>query len=248
MHTHTHTHTHSCPIYSTFWLPLRSDNVVLSLQVERDLTPSDPHVSLPDRSGDLEGVFIKGTYVDRAEADRGNSFTPSTDPGDLRPLEDAVACLHAGTVAECPGSFRGRQIKLDTNRPFARNKACPHHVMEMWETEAITQFLVCCSVTQSCPALCDPMDCSMPGLPAITNSWSLLKFMSIESVMPSNRLILCHPLLLPPSIFPSIKVFSNESALPIRWPKYWSFSFNISPSNEHSGLISFKIDWFDLLI
>ena len=81
---------------------------------------------------------------------------------------------------------------------------------------------------------------------SITNSWSLLKFMSIESVTPSNHLILCHPLLLPPSIFPSIRVFSNESVLPIRWPKYWSFSFNISPSNEYSELISFKIDWFDL--
>ena len=74
---------------------------------------------------------------------------------------------------------------------------------------------------------------------SITNSWSLLKFMSTELVMPSNQLILCHPLLLPPSIFPSIRVFSNESVLRIRWPKYWSFSFNISPSNEHSGLISF---------
>ena len=71
--------------------------------------------------------------------------------------------------------------------------------------------------------------------------------MSIESVMPSNHLILCHPLLLLPSIFPSIKVFSNESALHIRWPKYWSFSFNISPTNEHSGLISFRMDWLDLL-
>ena len=81
---------------------------------------------------------------------------------------------------------------------------------------------------------------------SITNSWSLLKPMSIESVMPSNHLILCHPLLLPPSIFPSIRVFSNESAL-IRWPKYWSFSFNISPSNEQSGLISFRMDWLDLL-
>ena len=170
------------------------------------------------------------------------------------------------------------------------------------------------SVTQSCPTLCDPMDCSMPGLPvhhqlpeltqthvhwvsdaiqwsdplsspslpafnlsqqrmkishlftpsvysllqlishfrlfaipwttarqaslSITNSWGLLKLMSIESVMPSNLLILCCPLLLPPSIFPSIRVFSNESALLMRWPKYWSFSFNISPSNEHPGLIS----------
>ena len=82
---------------------------------------------------------------------------------------------------------------------------------------------------------------------SITNSQSSLKFMSIESVMPSNHLILCHPLLLLSSIFPSIKVFSNESVLHIRWPKYWSFSFNIGPSNEYLGLISFRIDWFDLL-
>ena len=82
---------------------------------------------------------------------------------------------------------------------------------------------------------------------SITNSWSLSKLMSIESVMPSNHPILCHPLLLLPSIFPSIRVFSNESTLHIRWPKYWSFSFNISPSNEYSGLISFRMDWLDLL-
>ena len=82
---------------------------------------------------------------------------------------------------------------------------------------------------------------------SITNSWSLLKLMSIESVMPPNHLILCRPLLLLPSIFPSIGVLSNESALCIMWPKYWSFSFNITPSNEHSGLISFRMDWLDLL-
>ena len=82
---------------------------------------------------------------------------------------------------------------------------------------------------------------------SIANSRSLLKLMSIESVMPSNHLIFCHPLLLPPSIFPSIRVFSKESALHIRWPKYWSLSFNISPSNEHSGLISFRMDCLDLL-
>ena len=81
----------------------------------------------------------------------------------------------------------------------------------------------------------------------ITNSWSLTELMSIELVMPSNHLILCRPLLLLPSMFPSIRVFSNESALCIRWPKYWSFSFNISPSNEHPGLISFRMDWLDLL-
>ena len=82
---------------------------------------------------------------------------------------------------------------------------------------------------------------------SITNSWSSLKLMSIESVMPSNHLILCRPLLLPPLIFPSIRVFSNESALRIKWPKYWSFSFNISPSNEHPGPISFRMDWLDVL-
>ena len=82
---------------------------------------------------------------------------------------------------------------------------------------------------------------------SITNSWSLLKLMSIESVMPSNHLILCHPLLLLPSVFPSIRVFSNESVLCIRWPDYWSFSFSCSPSNEYSGLISFRMDWLDLL-
>ena len=104
------------------------------------------------------------------------------------------------------------------------------------------------SVTQPCPTLCDPTDCNTPGFPVLPcPSQSLLKLMSIESVMPSNHFILCHPLLLLPSIFPSIRVFSSESVLCIRWPKYWSFSFSISPSNECSGLISFRIDWLDLL-
>ena len=94
--------------------------------------------------------------------------------------------------------------------------------------------------------LCDPMDCSTPGLPVHHQLRSLLKLMSIESVMPSNHLLLCRPLLLP-SIFPSIRVFSIESVLRIRWPKDWSFSFNISPSNKYSGLISFRIDWLNLL-
>ena len=116
------------------------------------------------------------------------------------------------------------------------------------------QFLMCLlsvqfsSVAQSCPILCDPMDCSMPGLPVQHQlSRSLLNLMSIKSVMASSHLILCRPLLLLPSIFPSIRVFSNESALCIRWPKYWSCSFSISPSSEYSGLISFRIDSLDLL-
>ena len=115
-----------------------------------------------------------------------------------------------------------------------------YHIL--WKTVtnwALSQFS---SVAQSCPTLRDPMNCS-----TITNSRSLLKLMSIESVMPSNHLILCWPLLLQPSIFPSIRVFSNESVLRIRWPKYWSFSFSISPSNEQPGLISFRMDWLDLL-
>ena len=91
------------------------------------------------------------------------------------------------------------------------------------------------------------MDCSTPSSLSFTVSWSLLKLMFIESVMPSNHLILCHPLLLLPSIFPSIRVFSSESVLHIRWPKYRSFRLNISPFNEYSGLISFRIDLFDLL-
>ena len=103
------------------------------------------------------------------------------------------------------------------------------------------------SVSQSCPTLCDPMTAALQAPLSITNSQSLLKLMSIESVMPPNHLILCHSLLLLPSVFPRIRVFSNKSVLCIRWPKYWSFSFSISPSNEYSGLISFRIDWFDLL-
>ena len=106
------------------------------------------------------------------------------------------------------------------------------------------------SGSQLCPTLCDPLDCSMPGLSV---HHKLLDFIQThvhwvsDTIQPSNHLTLCHPLLLPPSIFPSIKVFSNESVLHIRWPKYWCFSFNISPSNEHPGLISFRMDWFDLL-
>ena len=103
------------------------------------------------------------------------------------------------------------------------------------------------SVAQSCLTLCNPMNCSTPGLPVHHKLLESTKPMSIVLVMPSNHLILCRPLLLLPSIFPSIRVFSNDSALRIRWPKYWSFSFSISPSNEHPGLISFRMDWLDLL-
>ena len=102
-------------------------------------------------------------------------------------------------------------------------------------------------VAQLCLTLCDPMDCSMSGYPVHHRLPKPIQLMSIESVMPSNHLTLCCPVLLLPSIFPSIRVFSNESVLCIRWPKYGSFSFSISPSKEYSVLISFRIDWFDLL-
>ena len=101
------------------------------------------------------------------------------------------------------------------------------------------------SVAHSCPT---PWTVARQSSLSITNSRSLLKLMSVELVMSPNRLILCHPLLLLPSLFPQIRVFSNESVLHIRWPKYWSFSFSISPSNEYLGLLSFRTDWFDLLV
>ena len=103
------------------------------------------------------------------------------------------------------------------------------------------------SVAQSCPTLCDPMNCSTPGLPVHHQLPESTQTMFVESVMPLNHLMLCHALLPLPLNFPSIRVLSNESPLPIKWPKYWSFSFSISPSNEYSGLISFRMDWLDLL-
>ena len=102
-------------------------------------------------------------------------------------------------------------------------------------------------LAKSCPTLCNPMNWTCQASLSFTISWSLLKLMSIELVMSSNHLILCGPILPLPSIFPSIRVFASESALHIRWPKYWNFSFSISPSSEYSGLISFRINWFDLL-
>ena len=108
-------------------------------------------------------------------------------------------------------------------------------------------FCCCCSVPQSCPTLCHLWTAACQTSLSFTISWSLLKLISFVSMMPSNHLILCPPLFLLPLIFPSIRVFSNDSALHIRCPKYWSFSFKISPCNEHSGLISFRMDWLYLL-
>ena len=116
------------------------------------------------------------------------------------------------------------------------------HAHTLYQESAISSVQ---SVTQSCPTLCDPIHCNTQASLSFTISWSLLKLMSIESLMPSNPLFLCCPLLLPPSIFPSIRVFSTESVLHIRWPKYWSL--RISPSSEYSELISFRMDWLDPL-
>ena len=132
--------------------------------------------------------------------------------------------------------------RLLTNLPFKFSPSLDTN----WTT-FVTSLIHFSSVTQSCPSPYDPMDCSTPAFPAHHKSQSLLKLMSIKSVMPSKLLIVCCCLLLLPSIFPSIRVFSNESVLRIRWPKYWSFSFSMSPSNEYSGLISFRMDWLDLL-
>ena len=121
---------------------------------------------------------------------------------------------------------------------------CPPWDRIRWQRPRSDQFS---SVAQSCPTLCNPVDCSTPGLLVHHQLPELPKLISNELVIPSNHLILRPPLLLLPSIFPSIRVFSSESALRIRWPKYWSFSFNISPSNEHPGLISFRMDLLDFL-
>ena len=128
-----------------------------------------------------------------------------------------------------------------------REPCCTVGVNVNWYSHYGRQYFCCCSVIHSCLTFCDPMDHSTPGFLSIINSQSLHKHMSVELVMPSNHLILCCPLLLP-SIFPSIRVFTNESVLHIRWPKFWNFSFSISRSNEYSGLISFRIDWFDLAV
>ena len=132
------------------------------------------------------------------------------------------------------------------NRHYHHCNKYMHKKTEQWLEEkkrtrmfTVVQFS---SVPQSCPTLCDPMNRSTPGPLSITNSRSSLRLTSIESVMPSSHLILCRPLLLLPPIPPSSRVFSNESTLHMRWPKYWSFSFSISPSNEHPGLISFRMD------
>ena len=153
-------------------------------------------------------------------------------------LRDPMDCSPPGSSIH--GIFQARVLEWAAiSNPALALQSC---------SVLMCRFSQFSSVTQSCPTLRDPMNRSTPGLPvSITNSQSLPKRMSIELVMPSSDLILCRPLLLLSPISPSIRVFSNGSVLCIRWPKYWRFSFSISPSNEHPGLISFRMDWLDLL-
>ena len=127
---------------------------------------------------------------------------------------------------------------------FLDNAAVPFKITVLMPL--LRPHCCCCSVARLCPTV-TPWTAANQASLSFTISWSLLKLMAIEWLMPSNHLVLCRPLLLLPSIFPSVRVFSNESVLRIRWPKYWSFSFSISPSSEYSGLISFRTNWFDLL-
>ena len=147
------------------------------------------------------------------------------------------------------GELRDSRRPYFQNSPatFLVNKWGKYHLGKSSEQMSIDSKFNSVQLLSRVQLFVTPWTAARQASLSITNSWSLLKLMSIESVMPSNHLILCHPLLLLPSIFPSIMFFSNESALHIRWPKYWSFSFNISTSNEHPGLIFFRMDWLDLL-
>ena len=153
--------------------------------------------------------------------------------------------VHVSPCPEPPSHLPPHPIPLGRSSAPALN-ALLHASNLHWSSVSHTVIYIS-SVAQLCPSLETPWTAARQASLSITNSRSLPKLMSIESVMPSNLLILCHPLLLLPSVFPSIRVFSNESALHIRWPKYWSFSFSISPSNEYSGVISFRMGFLDLL-
>ena len=166
--------------------------------------------------------------------------------GSISESEDPLEKAWQPTLVFLSGESHGEKSLVGYN-PWGHKESDmtdEAHTQYNWLLINSIQFS---SVTQLCLTLCNPMNCSMPGLPVHHQLQESTQTMSIESVMPSNHLILCHPLLLLPSIFPSIKVFSNESAPCIRWPKYWSFSFKISLTNEHPGLISFRMDWLDLL-
>ena len=158
-----------------------------------------------------------------------------------------IYCYHICMASLLPSPH---MLRLPHNRPIKPRDEVLRQGIRLYSESQQTE--IWWQISQSIQSLSSVQLFAIPWTAAFqaslsTNSWSLLKLMSIESVMPSNHLILCCPLLLLPSIFPSIRIFSNESVLRITWPKYWSFSFNISPSNKYSGLISFRIDWFDFL-
>ena len=172
------------------------------------------------------------------------------------PKDDVVKVLHS----TCQQIWKTQQWPQDQNKsvffPIPKKgdaKECSNYHTIAFISYAnkvmlkILQVRLFSSVTQSCLTLCNPMDCSTPGLPVHHQLPELTQTHVIKSVMPSNHLILCHPLLLLRSVFPSIRVFLNELSLCIRWPNYWSFNFSISPSNEYSRFISFRIGCFDLL-
>ena len=162
-------------------------------------------------------------------------------------LSECIEHPHATFMALRLYSFKIHGLLLMFICVNDLTKSNSEYQWPLWGTLELSR-LKFSSVPQLCPTLCDPMNRSTGQASlSITNSQSLLKLMSIESVMPCRHLILCHPLLLLPSIPPSIRVFSNESTIRVRWLKYWSFSFSISPSSEHPGLISFRMDWLDLL-
>ena len=189
------------------------------------------------------------------QADSLSSEQPGKRPPPKVPNDPAIPLLgiyHEKITIQkdiCTSMFTAALFTIARKWKQPRCLSTDEWIKKLWyfthtHTHTHTQWNIqFSSVTQLCPTLCDTMNCSTPGLPVR----SLLKLISIESVMLSSHLILCRPLLLLPPIPPSIRVFSNESTLRMRWPMYWSFSFSISPSNEHPGLISFRMDWLDLL-
>ena len=158
-------------------------------------------------------------------------------------------CQTIGMVGWRIEGLRPESQKRKLRDELSQSAVCEMWIIRPFKEESVLSTSISSvrirSVTQSCPTLGDPMNCSMPGLPVHHQLPEFTQLMSIKSVMPSSHLILCRPLLLLPPIPPSIP--PNKSALLMRWPKYWSFSFSISPSNEHPGLISFRMDWLDLL-
>ena len=238
--------------------------VTLKLDATNCLCPPDSYVEIliPYVIIFEQEVFGRSLGHEVRVLKNGNSALIRTDTRQLASLlstewayNDKMPIQKSGSRIS-PDSLSTSTLNLDFPAFSLRNKCLlSHHAMEhLLSSSKLTKVLSpentlvsqsVSLVTQWCLTLCDPMNHSTPGPLFITNFQSLLKLMSFESVIPCNHLILCHYLLLAPSIFLSIRVLSNESAFHIRWPKYWSFSFNISPSNEHPGLI-FQMDWLEV--